>query len=83
MNYKHSDDAVLSKVATYINEKMDSSLLNNSNYVSTENMLPNKGGLVRAESIPSGKVNRFLKNDILIIEIMVRELEVFLITCMV
>ncbi|MDY0211231.1 MAG: restriction endonuclease subunit S [Acholeplasma sp.] len=66
MNYKHSDEVVLSKVATYVNEKMDSSLLNNSNYVSTENMLPNKGGLVRAETIPTGKVNRFLKNDILI-----------------
>lgn len=66
MNYKQSDAVYLSKVATYINEKIDSSLLNKNNYVSTENMLPNKGGLVRAESIPNGKVNRFLKNDILI-----------------
>lgn len=36
------------------------------NYVSTENMIPNFGGLVKAEKLPSGSmVNAFLQDDVL------------------
>jgi len=57
---------VLSDISEYITDKIDSSRLNEKNYVSTENMVSNKGGLVNSESKPSGKVNRYLTGDILI-----------------
>ncbi len=36
------------------------------NYISTENMLPDKGGICKAESIPSGTVIEYKVGDILI-----------------
>lgn len=51
----------------YVNQKINSSSVNVSLYISTENMLPQKGGIVRAESIPiNGKVNSFLEGDTLV-----------------
>jgi len=56
----------LSKVANYISEKIDVNNLNAENYVSTESMLPNKGGITIANSLPKlGKLNTFKKRDIL------------------
>lgn len=53
-------------VAKIINEKTDANILSKDNYVSTENMIANCGGLEIASSIPKGKVTHFLKNDTLI-----------------
>lgn len=47
------------------NEKIDSKILNKFNYVSATNLLPNIGGLIPADSIPSSKVTKFKKGDIL------------------
>jgi len=43
----------LSDVANYSDEKIPTVLLNRENYVSTENMLPNKGGVQTAASLPT------------------------------
>ena len=50
-------------IAKIINRKIDGSLLNNSTYISTENMI---GGVVESSSVPSAKVTRFLNGDILL-----------------
>lgn len=53
-------------VAKIINEKIDANILTKDNYVSTENMIANCGGIEIASSIPKGKVTSFSKNDTLI-----------------
>ena len=53
-------------IAKIINSKIEGSLLNNSNYISTENMIANCGGVVESSSVPSAKVTHFLDGDILL-----------------
>lgn len=53
-------------VAKIINSKIEGTILDNSNYISTENMIVNCGGIVDSSSVPTTKVTRFLTNDILI-----------------
>jgi len=56
----------LNEVASYITEKVKANEVNIKNYVSTENLLPNKCGITIASKIPaSGKVTKFNKSDIL------------------
>ena len=47
MKYKLSD------ICEYYKEKTDVSILDNETYISTENMLPNKGGICNAASLPN------------------------------
>lgn len=54
------------EVANLITEKIDAQSLNKSNYISTENMLNNCGGIIECSSIPNGKVTRFKANDVLL-----------------
>ncbi|MCH4100946.1 MAG: restriction endonuclease subunit S [Prevotella sp.] len=57
----------LGDVATLIIAKADISLFNRKNYISTENILPNRSGIKEASSLPAtGKVTAFCDNDILI-----------------
>mgnify|MGYP003816432927 CR=1 FL=1 len=57
----------LSEIAQYITNKIDISLVNKENYITTENMLPNKGGVTTATNLPNTKkVNASIKGDILI-----------------
>ena len=61
----------LSQICDFITEKIDVENLKNENlivtYISTENMLPNKNGVVMPTSIPkNGKVTAYKKNDILV-----------------
>ena len=56
----------LREYCKYRNERINSSELDTSNYISTENILPNKGGIANATSIPSGNVVRYDKGNILI-----------------
>lgn len=57
----------LSNIANYVKDKVNVSLLNNSTYVSTENMLPNKGGICLPSSLPNvAKTQSYQKDDILI-----------------
>lgn len=55
----------LNQVADLISEKVSPAPLTKSSYISTENMLPDKRGVIEASSIPSGKVNAFEKGDTL------------------
>ena len=54
------------EVSKIINSKIDGAILDNSNYISTENMIVNCGGIVDSSSVPTTKVTHFLTNDILI-----------------
>ena len=56
----------INDVCKIIAEKINSDLLNSSNYISTENMLPNFGGICSASSLPKGNVTSFIVNDILL-----------------
>lgn len=58
---------VLNDVAKFISSKIEVSEINVSNYISTENMLPNKGGITTASSLPDTKsVREYIPKDILI-----------------
>ena len=46
--------------------KINSNNLSLNNYISTENMLPDRKGISMSSNIPNNNVNKFLKNDILI-----------------
>ena len=57
----------LKNVAEYSNKKINIDQINCNNYISTENMLPNKSGIAVASSLPNqNKVCYFEKNNILI-----------------
>ena len=53
-------------IAEYLNIKINSNNFSLNNYISTENMLPDRKGIKESSNIPNGNVNRFFKNDILI-----------------
>lgn len=56
----------LSDIAEYCSDRIDTAELNSSTYISTENMLKDRGGIKEAESVPSGKCIKFHTDDILI-----------------
>jgi len=56
----------IGNIAKIINSKVDGSLLDATTYISTENMLPDCGGVTTASSVPSTKVTAFLRDDILL-----------------
>ncbi len=57
----------LSAICFYVREKIMVESLTKKNYVSTENLLPNKGGLIEANSLPTAMLTQSYKaGDILI-----------------
>lgn len=61
MNYRLSD------ICFYVKEKVAVSVLENTDYISTENMIPNKGGITTATSLPSSfKTQAYQKHDVLV-----------------
>ena len=57
----------LEDICSYVNGKVNISELSKDTYISTENMLPNKAGVVSATSLPSLKQTQsFKKSDILV-----------------
>ncbi len=61
MKYKLSD------ICSFRKGKVDVSSLNTYTYVSTENMLPNKEGIVEASSLPTSlQTQEYRKGDILV-----------------
>lgn len=57
----------LGDVADYVVDKIDIQSLDTKHYVSTDNMLPNKGGIEHASKLPDGsKTPCFHVNDILV-----------------
>lgn len=61
MKYKLSD------ICEYAKGKVRVSVLDENTYISTENMLPNKGGITQAASLPAqDQTQAFLKGDVLV-----------------
>ena len=56
----------LSKICDYTSKRIDTSTLCINNYVSTENMMPNKAGIVPASKVPNEKVVEYQPGDILL-----------------
>lgn len=56
----------LSDIAEYSKERVDTCELDNSSYISTENMLKDKGGVTEANKVPEGKCVKFRTGDILL-----------------
>ena len=56
----------LSDICYYVSSKIPVGQVQLSNYVSTENLLQNKGGLSVANKLPSGKVTAFQAGDVLV-----------------
>lgn len=58
---------ILSDISSYVTEKADAAICEFSNYVSTESMLPNRGGITTPSSLPNaGKVTVFKAGDVLL-----------------
>ena len=57
----------LSDICDYAMGKIDVSTLNKDTYISTENMIPNKGGVTRASSLPTvAQTQSFFAGDVLV-----------------
>lgn len=57
----------LSDICDYAKGRVDVSTLDENTYISTENMIPNKGGICRASSIPAvQQTQSFHKGDVLV-----------------
>lgn len=51
----------LSEICDFVKEKTDVVGLDNTTYISTENMLPNKGGIIHASTLPTTKQTQAFK----------------------
>lgn len=57
----------LSDICEYAKGKVDVTALDEQTYISTENMMPNKGGITRASSLPTtAQTQSFLAGDVLV-----------------
>ena len=57
----------LKDVASYVSEKVDTGLLKVQDYITTDNMLSNRGGIIISDSLPKAeKVTKFERGDILV-----------------
>ena len=57
----------LSNICEYAKGKVDVSSLDETTYISTENMLPDKGGITKASSLPNvAQTQAFQKGDVLV-----------------
>lgn len=67
MTFNGWKEVVLEEVSYYGEEKIPSAEVTLDNYISTENMLPNKSGVGMASGLPTTKsVRRYKKGDILL-----------------
>jgi len=61
MSYKLED------ICDYVKDKIDVSVVDEHTYISTENMIPDKGGITEASSLPSAdKTQAFKAGDVLV-----------------
>ena len=56
----------LKDICQYVSERIATATLTKENYISTENMLPDRGGIVTASGLPSGNAIAFSVGDILV-----------------
>ncbi|MBB6446553.1 restriction endonuclease subunit S [Bacillus benzoevorans] len=60
-------EVLLKDISYFSGDRISISEINNSNYISTENMNPDRGGVSYASSLPTSKtVSKYCSNDILI-----------------
>ena len=53
-------------ICSYVTERVNCDTLNNKNYISTDNMFANRGGVGIASTIPGGKCTSYKARDILV-----------------
>lgn len=57
----------LKKVAQYVTDKIDVALINTPEYITTDNMIPNRGGVIECESLPqASRVTKYAPGDTLV-----------------
>ena len=56
----------LGEVTISVRDRIETSCLDSSSYISTENMLPDKAGVTLSSGIPAGNAIKFEKGDVLI-----------------
>lgn len=57
----------LKEVAHYVSEKIDVNLLKTNEYITTDNMLPNKCGVANCEALPQAvRVTKYIPGDVLV-----------------
>lgn len=56
----------LKDICQYVSERVATATLTIDSYISTENMLPDKGGVVVASGVPAGNAVAFAKGDVLV-----------------
>ena len=57
----------LKNVARYVTDKIDVALLNTPEYITTDNMIPNRGGVTECDSLPQAvRVTRYAPGDTLV-----------------
>lgn len=60
-------ECILSDICYFNKDRINVAELDNSNYVSTENMIPNRGGITSATTLPTGDLTpSFESGDILV-----------------
>ncbi|MDR2976136.1 MAG: hypothetical protein LBV19_02335 [Streptococcaceae bacterium] len=58
---------LLSEISTYVNDRIEVDNLQLGNYISTENMLQDKGGIIESTKLPTIKTtSAYKKGDVLI-----------------
>ncbi|NLT52690.1 MAG: restriction endonuclease subunit S [Ignavibacteria bacterium] len=61
------DNYQLKDIANYWTGKVEAGLLDATNYISTDNLVPDRGGVVNSNYVPtSGNANSYSENDVLI-----------------
>ena len=60
------NSCILGDVVKYANSRISVDKLSAENYISTENMLPNRGGIVLASSLPTGNAVKYYKGQTLV-----------------
>lgn len=61
------EEGKLGDICNYVNEKIDIDNVETGDYISTENMCPNKQGVVLASSVPeNGKATKYRIDDVLL-----------------
>ena len=56
----------LSDICKYVSQKIDCQSLTLDNYISTENMVPSRGGVTKSSNVPTGTAIEYSSGDILV-----------------
>ena len=56
----------LSDICKYVSQRIDCQSLTLDNYISTENMVPSRGGVTKSSNVPTGTATEYSNGDILV-----------------